>query len=147
MIQRIQSIYLLLALILMIVSFFLPLAEFSLGENLYELDVFGFSEPLAFSAPAMPFYLCLGFLSLCVLSSIFLFKNRKLQLRVNWISILLLLGLIIYIFYFVDKLELQTKAKYLAGVYTIVAALPFLILSSRAIKKDEDLVKSLDRIR
>ena len=46
-----------------------------------------------------------------------------------------------------ESRELQPTIKYLSGMYCLVASLPLMFLANRAIKKDEKLVKSLDRLR
>jgi peptidoglycan/LPS O-acetylase OafA/YrhL len=76
--------------------------------------------------------------------AIFLFKDRKAQLRVTITTLLLsILGIVIYI--------LRTK-NYTDGRFTITAivsvVIPILLfLAAKGIWKDQKLVKSLDRLR
>jgi hypothetical protein len=81
---------------------------------------------------------------LASLITIFLFKKRKLQLRISLLC--LFLSLLVIALYF-----LQVK-NYIQGSYSLSAifaiAVPvLLILAARGIRRDEKLVKSLDRIR
>jgi hypothetical protein len=75
---------------------------------------------------------------------IFLYKNRKLQLRIVIVAILLSL-LNIYLYY---KQTLQFSHGFYALTSVLVFVIPvFLFLAARGIGRDEKLVKSLDRLR
>jgi peptidoglycan/LPS O-acetylase OafA/YrhL len=82
--------------------------------------------------------------AVAALISIFLFKNRKRQLRITLLC--LFLSLLIIALYF---LQVQN---YSQGSYSLSAIFAFgvpvlLILAARGIRRDEKLVKSLDRLR
>ncbi|CAM4291714.1 DUF4293 domain-containing protein [Gillisia limnaea] len=136
MIQRIQSIYLFFAaLISGILIFFVSLWSNEAGEPVFVQDVI----------------LVLGmFLGSAVLSlaTIFLFKNRKLQFVLGRLNILLnffLLGVFVYWTLTVPgEMEISEKG---IGMFIPVLSIVFLVLANKAIKKDEDLVKSVDRFR
>jgi hypothetical protein len=143
MIQRIQTFYLLLSSIvsggLIFIFNLWEVAEkkifivnlFSQESFLYEII------PTAFIASAL---LSLG--------TIFLFKNRKLQFvlgRVNILINLFLLGLLIYLSLIVSG-ETAVSEKGI-GMFLPILAILLLVLANKAIKKDEDLVKSVDRLR
>ncbi len=80
--------------------------------------------------------------------AIFLFKNRKLQFVIGRLTILInliLLGLLIYV-----SLTLPGEAAVSEkgiGMFVPILAVLLLVLANKAIKKDEDLVKSVDRLR
>ncbi|WP_190809477.1 DUF4293 domain-containing protein [Flagellimonas sp. S3867] len=82
------------------------------------------------------------------LISIFMFKNRQNQFvinRLNMILNLFLLGFFVY-----RSLNLSgenTISEKGIGMLIPVFSIVFLVLANRAIKKDEDLVKSVDRLR
>jgi hypothetical protein len=86
-----------------------------------------------------------------LLAIVTMFKNRKLQLILGRLSYLLILGYFVLLYWWTDQiagiLVPGSEAAYGAGIYFPVAALAFVFLANRAIKKDEDLVKSLDRLR
>jgi hypothetical protein len=81
--------------------------------------------------------------------SIISFKNRKQQFVFNRLSIILnliLLGLLIYRSLNVSG-ETPTVSEKGIGMFLPIFSIVFLVLANKAIKKDEDLVKSVDRIR
>jgi hypothetical protein len=43
--------------------------------------------------------------------------------------------------------QIDLNVTYNLGMYLLVASLPILFLANRSIKKDEDLIKSIDRLR
>ena len=143
MIQRIQSIYLLLASIVSGGLIFV----FNLWENLknqvYVLDLFSRDTISLKVIPALFFVSAiLSFLA------IFLFKNRKLQFVVGRLSILInlfLLGLLIYVSLTLPG-EISISKKGI-GMFLPILAILLVVLANKAIKKDEDLVKSVDRLR
>ncbi len=160
MIQRIQTVYLLLAAILLGLIFFFPIAEISRDAIVYEFNENGFVYSSTNSSsmnemsgyqPIFPVYLWLTITVACIIIAILFFKKRGVQIKLNYLNTLLSLGLIVYLFYsadsFNENLGSNAQTTYKIGLYLAVAALPFLILASRSIKKDENLIKSLDRIR
>ena len=136
MLQRIQTIYLFIAaLISGVLIFFVSLWSDNAGESVFVEDVL----------LAMGLFLGSAALSLI---SIFLFKNRKLQFVLGRINILLnfiLLGVFVYWSLIVPG-EMKISEKGI-GMFIPVLSIVFLVLANKAIKKDEDLVKSVDRFR
>ncbi|MFH2143632.1 MAG: DUF4293 domain-containing protein, partial [Bacteroidota bacterium] len=84
-----------------------------------------------------------------ILSSVFLFKNRKLQMRVCTYSILLIIGfyglMSFYFFKLINNLEVVIHYSFTSVLPMI--AIVFIFMALRAIKKDEKLIKSVDRLR
>lgn len=80
--------------------------------------------------------------------SIFSYKKRQNQFvfnRLNIILNLILLGLFIYRSLTLSgEVEISEKG---IGIFLPIGAVVCLVLANRAIKKDEDLVKSVDRLR
>jgi len=94
-------------------------------------------------------YLLAGFIISAVMSlaSIFMFKNRKSQFVINRLNIILnfiLLAVFVYSSLTTSG-EMQVSEKGV-GILPIISIV-FLVLANKAIKKDEDLVKSVDRLR
>ena len=156
MIQRIQTVYLLIAEMLIGILFFVPFGEITAKEgSIYLFDIKGIylegiqkPEIINNSLPLLIFILWAASLIL-VFATIFLFKNRILQMRLSTINIFILLGLGGLIFY-----NVWSSAKILSGIYSLTIYLVFPIIASiliylaiRAIAKDELLVRSIDRIR
>lgn len=143
MIQRIQTVYLILASIVSGGLIFVFNLWNTIKQKIFVVDLFS-REIIALKI--IPFL----FLFSAVLSimAIFLFKNRKLQFVIGRIIILvnfILLGLLIYVSLTLSG-ETSVSEKGI-GMFLPVLAILFIVLANKAIKKDEDLVKSADRLR
>ncbi len=136
MIQRIQSLYLLLIVFLNAAAAFL----FPLWENEEGIAIFSTDKPMVLLA------FCLS--GILALVTLFLFKNRKLQFvlgRLNIILNFVLLGFFVYWLLMVPgEMEISEKG---IGIFVPILSIVFLVLANKAIKKDENLVKSVDRLR
>jgi len=136
MLQRIQTVYLLIsALFNAGFIFIFKLWNDLAGNPVYIEDVYSALGLTLFSA-------------LLSIITIFLFRNRKLQFvlgRVNILLNLILLGLFVYWSLTVSGETLVSEKG--IGMLTPVFSIVFLVLANKAIKKDEDLVKSVDRLR
>lgn len=154
MIQRIQTVYLLFAEIVIGVLFFVPFAEIAAKEgSIYRFDIKGIflegvqkNEIIYSSLPLIILWAISLFL---ILATIFLFKNRILQMRFATINILILIGLCVLIFYYVWSGARILSGHYYLTVYIVfpVIAAILIYVAIRAIRKDELLVRSIDRIR
>ena len=135
MIQRIQSIWLLLA-----AAFSLATLKLSFYSGNKDNKLFA-----ELNGTSNFFLLILAVaVALTALSAIFLFRNRKLQMQLALLGFLL--QVIAVVVYF-----LQTK-QYLQGNFTLTSVLTFaipvfFILAWMGIRKDDKLVKSMDRLR
>lgn len=162
MIQRIQSLYLVIVVILSGLSFAFPLAIFesaNFSPATYNLipaaasgDVTYIPQTtVAWNAIAFP--VVIGLLSLI---AIFLYKNRMRQ--VKFVAVAFLLGVIYVGFLFLWIVDAQATAlasqnvESIRTVYGISSYIPIaqiilLILAQRAIRNDEKLVRSSERLR
>ena len=137
MIQRIQTIYLLLAFVATgVLPFFIPLWTMADGSPYYFMQ-------------NQVYVVVLGLSTTLTLLSIVSYKKRQNQFvidRLNIILNLILLGL------FVNR-SLNLSGETIAvsekgiGIFLPIVAIVLLVLANKAIKKDEDLVKSVDRLR
>ena len=152
MIQRIQTIFITLAVAMMALLFLRPMSLLGIepvSENVVESSVLADGN---FSIDDNSVVLVLVALTMALLIiSIFLFRNRMLQIKVNWISIFLI-GLIIIlsiIFFWQDYQSLAENTHILPhfGYGLIILAITFILLAIRYIRKDENLVRSSDRLR
>ena len=78
-----------------------------------------------------------------------MFKNRKFQFvlgRLNIILNFILLGLFVYRSLSISGETSDVSEKGI-GILLPIFSIVFLVLANKAIKKDEDLVKSVDRLR
>ncbi|WP_339921046.1 DUF4293 domain-containing protein [uncultured Flavobacterium sp.] len=137
MIQRIQTIYLFLAFVVTgILPFLFPLWTMSDGKEYFFMQ--------------NQFYVILLGLSTTIsIVSVVSYKKRQNQFvigRLNIILNLILLGLFVY-----RSLNLSGETVLVSekgiGMFLPIVAIVLLVLANKAIKKDEDLVKSVDRLR
>lgn len=150
MIQRIQTIYLLLITICFSLILFFPIAE--INGNI--LTVWSLKSSIG--VVLVPTYY-LGLLSIMIASisfvTIFLFKKRMLQNKLcvsMFIMIILFLSLMFFIYpEFVIAKLLGEEAVVNFSLYSITGVLPlaFVMLANKAILKDEKKVRASDRLR
>lgn len=136
MLQRIQSVYLFFAFL---VSAVLPFV-FYLWIDAKETKVFFMTNII--------YTVLFGLSATLAILSLMTYKKRQQQFvmnRLNMILNLILLGLFVY-----RTLSLSgetTVSEKGIGMFLPVLSIFLLALANRAIKKDEDLVKSVDRLR
>ena len=148
MIQRIQSVYLLLVTILLVVAICLPVGQF-IGSDGIATHVF---KPLGVTLADGSFQSTWGLFGILLLSAIialctiFLFRNRMLQVRMTIFGSLLLIGY--YIAFFVFMFILNAMSFQLGWALCLPAVCIILnYLAFRAIYRDELMVKAADRLR
>lgn len=150
MIQRIQSVYLLIVTILLVVCLCMPVGSYIASD--YSVSQF---TNLNITAPdgtkdyaPWALFAILLVAALLAFTTIFLFKNRMLQIRLTIFSTILLFGyyatLIAFIFMLKDKTMTYT-ASWTVCLPAVAIILNWLAI--RAIGKDEVLVKAYDRLR
>ena len=145
MIQRIQSIYLLLADLSLAGVFFLPLARSPKSEHPFMADaLYTITDHMALIT-----VLCIT--ALLVFLSIFLYNNRNLQVKTAYVGLTLsilspAIAFMIYYSYAPQSIQFDTLSVGV-GIFLFIPAIFFLILAIRDIQKDERLVKSMDRLR
>jgi cytochrome bd-type quinol oxidase subunit 2 len=136
MLQRIQTVYL---LICFVISGVLPLFV-SLFPNVTKKEEL-FTHAILFS-------ILFGLSALLAVVSIFSYKKRKNQFVINRLNMILnfiIIGLLVY-----HSLNLpggSADSEKGIGMFLPIFSIVFLALANKAIKRDEDLVKSVDRIR
>ena len=150
MIQRIQTLYLLAVVALGIALVWLPVVELVTPEEATELQIWELSA--LGGAPLQGLWgLLVTTLLIPVLAfiDIFLFKKRILQARLNIFTVLLCFGyygvLAIYIWLAKMSMNLDWHIMPSAAIPLICLVLTF--MATRAILKDEALVRAADRIR
>jgi len=151
MIQRIQTVYLLLATILMVLFYIYPIATFT--TSTFQFDFFNchITHPKDLPPPIalLPLAILPTISILMSTISIFLYKKRKTQIllgRINTLFILLTIITTVLYYLRIDNLLKGTSSIGFAGIFPILAFV-FIIMANSAIKKDEELVRSADRIR
>ena len=151
MIQRIQSLYLLVSTILGVVCLSLSLGRFSTEQGERIADLFNLwvktAETGEYSFSPWALFALLLVVTTLTFLAIFLYKSRALQMRTLSLCIVLLIGYYAYFVFFVLMSRGETSF-----IPSPTAALPFVCivldyLAFRGILKDELLVRSLDRLR
>lgn len=153
MIQRIQSIYLLLAGLFPAITFFLPILHFT-GNNdqsltMYSLgyDAVMYPEMAGVKLPALAVFTFIAIL--IPLFTIFVYKKRKLQIKLINITICSIIAWYVafaaHVFSIVNEMNLSMS-------FDTCAVFPFLsiialLMARRSIHKDEELIRAADRIR
>ncbi|MEX1002899.1 MAG: DUF4293 domain-containing protein [Crocinitomicaceae bacterium] len=162
MIQRKQTIYFLLAFVCMILLLFFPMFNIETvqqGEVLTgTFTAYGFQTEDG-QTVSFPLYLLFMAMALITAICVFLYKNRKRQLMVGRLNLILhlLVTVAFAIFFYAGRsLVVQNtvastmdEVSFSVGIgfFFLVGSIPFLILAIRGIKQDEELLRSIDRIR
>jgi Na+/phosphate symporter len=145
MIQRIQTIFLILTTAIFGALFKLPLAISDRPAAQFLSDkVFDVTDHIVLTLMAI-----LG--GLIALIAIFQFKNRKLQLKLVYgvIALAILLPLISFVLFAqeVERLDPAVVVYNQPGMYIPFGAILFGFFASYFIRKDEKIVRSMDRLR
>lgn len=157
MIQRIQTVYLAIAAIVLAVVFFFPIITY-INEGQIWLEVYlkGFQDN---SSPALglsnlmllPLQLLNGIAILMAVFSIFLYKNRKMQMRMARLGIVIVLVMVALIFFYFGNTLAKVTSTIPdfnhAGTYLILVSLVMFVMANRSIQKDDKLVRAADRLR
>lgn len=154
MIQRIQTLYLLLAAILVVVVNFFPFAHVHVGQAFYTLSSLGVEASGVETFSGSNVWCWLGtafniFAFVLIVMAIFGYKNRVDQMRRCVFAILAIV--VYYVFLGVEVWTLNSATGVfpdlsLCGECPLIAII-FIFLAGRAIKRDEDLVRSMERLR
>lgn len=177
MIQRKQTVFLLLAALLLVMCFMFPIASFRgsapLGVpvtgdlNLVAKDVPETMSQILNGEPVVmgqrgfvnvwPLMVITIVVAAIALVSIFLYKNRVVQMRVVAVGFLLSVLNVFLVFIwavdaFVDKASAamactEVKVTYGVSTWAMIAAAVLMLLAQRSIKKDEEKVRAADRLR
>ncbi len=146
MLQRKQTALLAFAVISLLQLFLFPVYGFEKDGQQTLFFIYGLDT----LNPDFFVLIALNVFSIFLLAAIiFLYKNRKQQMLLCKIATLLIAGLIVAIFYFAKNVE--AMGGYTSEIQPILVAplvaLVLVILANRFIKKDEELVRSADRLR
>ncbi len=153
MIQRIQTIWLLLATICISCLLFLPIVTttdligmkfYIIASGLYQ-EVAGVKKQVEGFLPLL--------ISTCAVAimcffNIFNFKKRKLQKQLIYASIVFIIGLSFWCSVYAKQIPGGVEtANYDTGMFLPPLAIAFCLLAIRGINRDEALLKSADRLR
>ena len=134
--QRMQTLYMSVTVLLALCLLFV----FQIGKDANGLILLGKDSGVVFFESILTV--------LIVVAAIFQYKNRQNQFVLNRVAILIqffLLGFFVYRALSMPGGEFSSEKG--IGAFVPIVSIVLLALANRAIKKDEDLVKSVDRIR
>ncbi|MBE6182511.1 MAG: DUF4293 family protein [Rikenellaceae bacterium] len=156
MIQRIQSLYLLAVTILMAITFAAPLLAFGTTEGVSTLYTYRLIHAAGNSETA-PYYLSFLVIIATILPFITIFGYKKRLIQIRWCVVemvllagtIVMLGLYCYRFYtlFQEASPAIFSASFKLTLCCPAVALFLTWLASRAIFRDEMLVRDTERIR
>jgi hypothetical protein len=163
MIQRIQTVFLLLVIISGILAFFFNVAVFYYLETvhykfyLYEIADLspdpsaddGLSQQAFAAWYTLPLVALQGIIIILAAWNIFNFKKRLLQIKINRLNVFLNVILVGALFFYATMIESKVNASPDYGIAVIfpLISIILLFLANYHIKKDERLVRSADRLR
>ncbi|GAA4308466.1 DUF4293 domain-containing protein [Nibribacter koreensis] len=158
MIQRIQSVFLFLIVIAMVGLFIFPIwAKTNPATGVeYVLDAYKLGPETATDGATSQSTIYIAILAaaaaLIALYEIFQYKSRLTQMKLGLLNSLILAALVGVVFYFSsyvgeDLVATKERGEYLSGFYFPFIAMLMNVLANRFIKRDEDLVRSMDRLR
>lgn len=138
MIQRRQTLWLLLAAVAALLSFLFPFVTGKGMKNGLEVD------KLIKADSNFLLLICTGASMLLSGFIIFLYKDRKLQMKLCLVGILL--AAIVLLLFILEMNKLSKSVLALSSILPVTALITS-FLAFRDIRKDEKLVKSLDKLR
>ncbi len=156
MLQRIQSVYLLLASLAILALFLFPLAHNVYVDNKpINITVIGVYQDVNGQQQLTDHFVALTAVTAIVgiipLIIIFLYKNRKQQIALCYSSVLVIIG---YSFWIAQAAKAATGGgvtldfkNFGIGLFLCPLAILLHILAIKGIQRDEKLVKSADRLR
>jgi amino acid transporter len=158
MIQRIQTLYLAFAIVAMALLFAFPFAQFFAENGAFVFSVTGLKnmvpgDPATFNPMIfLPIIIVAVGILLIDLFTIFQYKDRAFQVKLTNIVVLSTIALIMGIFFLYipmieKKINIIPDYRKSFGIYMPLVALVFQVMANRAIKRDDKLVRSADRLR
>ena len=137
MIQRIQSIWLLLAAVFAFLTFKLPFYQ---GAILQTTNV----KPEVDAQSTIWLTIAAALTGALAFINIFFFGNRRLQLRICIFGIIL--SIVLIALCFVEMTRFANGSIALSSIIYF-AIIAFYVLALNGIRKDDKLIKSMDRLR
>jgi hypothetical protein len=153
MIQRVQSLFMLISIFSIIATFFVPIGTMADEASIMQMTPYGVQEPesgLRLANNNYYFYAPLTVALVLTIRALLSFKNRKSQILSLKFSFLLFAATFVLMALYVNDVQGALQGMKFAlgvGFFLPLVAIALNWLAARAIKKDEELVKSVDRIR
>ena len=147
--QRIQTVFLVIAALALLISLVQPIWSFLVNDELHSLTPFYYLSSGAYQY--MPFSLT-SILSIAsitiIITEIRKYKNRVTQMKLGALNSLFLVGVIGSSVYFATQLVEEFQGgSYGLGMYLPVVAVICNLIANYFIRKDERLVRNSERLR
>lgn len=157
MIQRVQTLWLFGTTVVLLGLFMFPFVSFidlvGLGKQVYVTGVFSSVNNLSVKeGGSIGLAIFTAIVAIAPLVTIFLYKNRKQQLMLVYLCLLLVVLLGVWMFMtangILEGISQSVKADNIGvGFFLLPVAIIFLGMAIGGIRKDEKLIKSADRLR
>ncbi len=147
MIQRIQSVYILIATVLTGLLFLLPFAEIAKDGAIYLFNFKGVLLDGVVKTNGLVVPVLLVMIIALNLLAVFSYSNRGKQIKLVWGAVLMLVVLLVAFVYFTYLSFSGAQIGFKPGAVLPLIAIILDYLAIRAIDKDEALIRSIDRIR
>ncbi|TVQ86877.1 MAG: DUF4293 family protein [Bacteroidetes bacterium] len=155
MLQRIQSVYLFLVFIFALLFLILPVATLNIGDDTHVIRLWGVSQETA--ELLFEYNRVLGILSILLafivmilaIFTTFQYKKRLYQIRLGKLNILLHIMMVVSTFFYLDVLKKgwEDFFSYGAAIIFPLLSMVLILMANRAIRRDEQLIRSADRLR
>jgi len=147
MLQRIQTVYLFISALLVGFLFLFPYAEIAKDGAVYLFNFQGIVQDGILKQNGIFISALIGIIIVIQGVAIISYKNRTRQIQLIVLSILLIIGLFGIFFFFTYYSFNEAQISFKTGILFPGIAIILNYLAIRAIKKDEALIRSIDRIR
>lgn len=157
MIQRIQSIFLLLAGTASVMVLFLPIwsnevvGQYSVSADTLLVKMSDSAGNVLKTEPVAYVAVLAAICAIITFYTIFRFKTRKIQIKMGWLCILLNCGLVVAFAYSISRgqllLGVDEAGSFKVGFFMPFVSMIFVFMANHYIRKDERLVRSVDRLR
>ena len=155
MLQRVQTVFLFLVFVFSILFVSLPLAYFP-AEAATPLRVINYNSFLVLldiqgaGLMGMSLVILFAMAAFITIFITFQYKRRKQQMRLGKFNMVIHAAMLILAFFFIDSIKAQVNHadfSYGAAIFFPIISLLLILMANRAIRKDEELVRSADRFR
>ena len=156
MIQRKQTLFLLGAVIAFVLCLFLPLAGVQptgMGAEtlIHNLGLTSGDQGISFESTCLPLFLLVAVSAVLALVTIFMYKNRKLQMTlcstILLFSVLWYIDFVLIFFGVVPVIDEAGKMQLHFGACLPLIAIILTFMAKKGVEADEKLVRAADRIR
>lgn len=156
--QRKQTVFLVLAALSAVATWWFPVATYLRGQDLFRFSTTGLYKAdgteVVDVALKVPFSVLFTVIAVALVACIFFYANRPRQARFVRGTYLITLGAIAFLFItdnsissFLEDGVGRMSSSYGVSFFLPLATLLFSILAERAIRADEALVRNADRLR